>query len=47
MTPYTHTLYAITLFLALVMQGQWLKRRQRASRGLRQAVASLEQPKAS
>lgn len=39
MTPMQHTLYAVTLFLALNALRLWLKRRNRAARRYRASLA--------
>jgi hypothetical protein len=41
MTPAANTIYAVTLFLALVALWLWVKRRQRVSRMVKRAVAEM------
>jgi hypothetical protein len=41
MTPLSHTLYTVTLFLALLSLWLWVKRRRRMSRLVKRAVASM------
>jgi hypothetical protein len=41
MTPVSNSIFAIALFLALASLRSWTKRRRRASKMVKRAVASL------
>lgn len=41
MTPLTHTIYSLSLFLALTALWLWSKRRRRVSRMVKRAVTEM------
>jgi hypothetical protein len=41
MTPLSHTLYAVALFLALICLYLWVKRRRRMSDMVKRAVSGM------
>lgn len=44
MTPAAHTLYSVTLLLALFALNRWTERRRRVPRTLRTAVQAVTSP---